>query len=138
MSRRPVLALAVAAALAAPVAACSGSPTPQENTASACDAYASFTETVSNARESIDSSSTIEQIRTERDNIRNAYEDLQPALESVAEDRRTALEDAWQNFDQAVAGIDDSMTVPQAASSLTDDVQQLRSARDGLADELDC
>ncbi|MBD7995458.1 hypothetical protein H9639_09135 [Arthrobacter sp. Sa2CUA1] len=135
-SRFALTAVFAAAALSA--AACSGNDTPAENTQSACDAYAEFSGTVSDARTSIDSSSTIEEIQAERDSIRNAYQDLGPALESVAEDRRTALDDAWKNFDDAVANIDESMTVPQAAASLSDDIDQIRSARDGLESDLGC
>ncbi|WP_066295497.1 hypothetical protein [Arthrobacter luteolus] len=134
---RSALAIVFAAAAFSAVA-CSGDQTPAENTQSACDAYTEFSDTVADARVSIDSSSTIEEIQSERDTIQNAYQDLGPALESVAEDRRTAVEDAWNNFDEAVTNIDESMTVPQAAASLSDEIEQIHAARDGLESELAC
>ena len=138
MSRtRPALAVMFGAALALSAAAC-GSTTPEENTASACAAYSEFTESVSQARESLDSSSTIEEIRAERDNMANKFNDLDAALEDVNADRRAALEDAWNTFDENVTNLDESMTVPEAVDSLSGELDQVRDARADLQSELGC
>ena len=138
MSRtRPALAVALGAAFALTAAAC-GSTTPEENTASACAAYSEFTGAVSQARESLDSSSTMEEIRAERDNMAAKFKDLDAALENVSADRRTALDEAWKTFDENVTNLDESMTVPEAVDSLTGELDRVRDARADLQADLGC
>ena len=135
---RLALTATFAAAVVLSAAACSGSQTPAENTASACDAYNEFSDAVSQARSSLSADSTIEEFQTERDNIASHYEDLDAALSDISADQRTAFEDAWNNFSQSVSSIDNSMTIPETFDSLSADLDQVRAARENLRSELSC
>lgn len=136
-THRPFIALAVAAALTISMSSC-GSPTPEENTAAACDAYAALASAVSDARTSLSADSTIDEIAEKRDAINKAYEDLEGALGDVGEDRQEAVKEAWESFNDKVDEVEGDSTVPQAIESLTSSIQQIQDAQTALNEDLTC
>ncbi len=135
--RSLIASVTLCGVLAISLAACS-TPTPQDNSAAACDAYDAFVQSVSDAKDSLSTSSTIGEITEARDEVKSSYADLDKALTAVSEDRRATLEDAWASFDDAVAGIDKDLTVPEAASTLTDDLAKIEAAQTALNEDLVC
>lgn len=128
--------VALCGGLALSLTACGDSS--EENTSTACAAYDAFVLSVSDARESLNPSSTIGEITAARDRVKDAYADLDDALTNVSEDRENALEDAWSSFDDAAGDIDEEMTVPEAAGTLSDDVSRIETAHSALGEELVC
>lgn len=137
MTRRtPLTALVLCGAMILPLIACSS--TPQENEAAVCDAYTSLVGSVSEARASLSTSSTIAEISDARDSIRSSYQELQDSLAKVGEDRAADLETAWDTFTKAVDDIDTDSTVPEAAASLTDELADIESAQLKFDEALSC
>lgn len=137
-SHRSVAAsIALCGALGLTLSACGGSD-PVENETAACDAYAEFGQSLKDAAGSLSASSTIDEINEARDSVRTSYQNLSEALGDVNEDRKQALTDAWDSFDQAVKDVDKDQTVPEAISSLTADIVQVEAAQQALGADLQC
>lgn len=134
--RRILAAPLLSGALAVSLVGCGSSP--EENAQDACAAYETFTQSVTQATTSLSASSTIEEITDARDAVQSAYTDLDAALDNVSQDRRQALADAWESFNDAVSDTDDSLTVPEAVASLRDEVANLETARAALGEDLTC
>jgi len=133
--RRTVAPVVVALAGSLALGACSGSSAEKEE--AACDSYATFADAVSQL-DTLDKSSSVDEINAVRDDVATAYEDFRADLDEVAEDRAEALEDAWTEFRKAVDDIDGDATVPEAAASLQEEVSAIQSARAEAAEELSC
>lgn len=128
--------LSLTALLAVSLAACSS--TPQENTKAACDSYTAFSTAVSGLKTSLDSGSTVGDIQSARDKVSSTYSDLQKSLDKVSEDRKNALDSAWNDLNKAVSDVSPDMTVPEAKASLTDDVAKVAAAQTAVNEDLKC
>lgn len=132
--RRVALPAVVATAILG-LSACSEST--EEKEAAACDAYANFQEAVAGL-DTLTPESTVDEISSAREDAATAYEDLENAADEVAESRSGELEDAIEALEDAIKDIDGDATVPEAAASLREEVDAVRTARDDLAAELSC
>lgn len=128
--------LTLTALVGVSLAACSS--TPQENTSAACDSYAAFVGSVTEVKTSLDSASTVGDIQAARDKVASSYADLQKSLDKVAEDRKDALDTAWNDLNKAVSNVSSSMTVPEAKASVSDDVAKVEAAQKAVGEDLKC
>lgn len=135
-TRSIITSIALCAALGTTLAGCTS--TAEDNTAAACDAYDSFVASVAEARSSLTTASTVGEIADARDSVKDAYAKLDDALGSVSADRKAALEDAWSAYNDAVSDVDPSLTVPEAAKTLTEEVGAIETAQADLSTDLTC
>lgn len=135
-TRNIITSIALCAALGTTLAGCTSSP--EDNSAAACEAYDAFTSSVAEARSSLTTSSSVGEIADARDSVKDAYAKLDDALGDVSADRKAALEDAWSAYNDAVSDVDPSLTVPEAAESLSDEVGAIESAQASLSEDLTC
>ena len=131
-----ITAVSLAASLGLSLGACSSSPS--ENKASACQANTAFVEAVAGVQNSLNSSSTLAEIKTARDKVKTAYTELNKQLDKVGSDQAKALETAWEDLDKAVSGLDDKLTVPEAKVALEDSLAQVKNAQDKIESGLTC
>ena len=141
MSRTKLLATTfVAGALMLSVAACSSDDdhSATDNAAAACDSYAAFVGTVAEAQTSLNASSSIGEISETRADVAGAHDDLVAATKTVGKDRLYALSAAWAEYDEAVANLDPSLTVPAAAQQLRGNLESIVLAQNALGSSLGC
>ncbi|MBP2414369.1 hypothetical protein JOF48_003168 [Arthrobacter stackebrandtii] len=131
-----ITAVSLAASLGLSLGACSSSPS--ENKAAACQANTAFVEAVTGVQNSLDSSSTLAEIKAARDTVKTAYTELDKQLDKVGSDQVKALETAWKDLDDAVSGLDDNLTVPEAKVALEDSLAQVKNAQDKIESGLTC
>ncbi|MEV7646628.1 hypothetical protein [Arthrobacter sp. NPDC089319] len=115
---------------------CSASP--EENVAKACGASDAFTAALQNFRDTLTPDATIDEIRSAREEVSNTFNDLKGATTNVAKDRTDALASAMDELKAAVDDVPDDATVRQAVTSLKNEADNVKSARDGVASELNC
>ena len=118
-------------------AACS-STTPEENTEAACSAAEELTVALDNFDMTLTPDATVDEVTEARDNVRQAWQDLDAAADDVAQDRGQALDDAWSDLQDSVDDVSGDATIADAAESLRDDAVKVQEARDALADNLGC
>lgn len=118
-------------------AACS-SETPEENSAQACTAAEQLGTALDNFDTTLTPDATVDEVAAARDEVRQAWEDLDDATADVAEDRVDALDSAWDNLEQGVEDVQGDETVSAAADSLKADATQVQDAREALVDDLGC
>jgi hypothetical protein len=111
---------------------------PQENVAKACGASDAFAAALQNFRKTLTPDSTIEEIRSAREEVSNTYNDLKGATANVAKDRADALASATGELKSAVDAVPDDATVRQAVTSLKNEAANVETARKGVASELNC
>lgn len=131
-----ITAVSLAASLGLSLGACSSSPS--ENKASACQAHTAFVDAVAGVQNSLDSSSTLAEIKAARDTVKTAYTELNKELDKVGSDQVKALETAWEDLDKAVSGLDDKLTVPEAKVALEDSMAEVKAAQDKIESGLTC
>ena len=118
-------------------AACS-SETPEENTQQACGAAEQLTVALDNFDTTLTPEASVDEVMAARDQVRQAWSDLDAAADDVAQDRAAVLGDAWDGFQQSVEDLSGDETIADAAESLRDDAVEIQQARDALAEDLGC
>lgn len=156
MSRpHPILArfIALAAALAL-FTGCSGTSTPTSTGASTstgtaspsqpesgsklCDAARAYAAALTSFKDTLKPDVPIEQVRSARDLVVKAYDDLVTASADVAKERVDAVIAAENKFAAAVNAVPDQATLPQAIESLRDEAAYVQAAVSDLATEVKC
>lgn len=126
-------------ALGAAVALLTGcAPTPQENVSQACAAVSAYAAALTNFKDTLKPSATVDQVKTARDQVDKTYQDMVKQTQDVAKDRADAVNTAQQDLDKAVKDVPDDATLTQAAASLRDDTVKLQAAASDLRSQLKC
>lgn len=133
----PHLTLTITCTLAAGLLAACGSD-PEEHEAHACEAISNFSVDVGEARTLLASSPTVGEIRDMRAELQVSYAEVADALTEVTNDRVRALEEAWAQFDAAVADVEPDATVPEAVASLQEEIADVERAEQDLRAGLEC
>lgn len=145
MSRpQPVLArmITLAAAIAL-LAGCSGtgtsaSPSPTPSVSPVCAAASAYESALTNFKDTLKPSSTIEQVQTARDQVVKAFDNMVSAAGDAAKDRVDAVKTAEQKFAAAVKAVPDSATLTQAIDSLRVEAANVQGAVADLTSEVKC
>ena len=128
----PVALVAAAALLT------SCAPTPQENVSQACAAAGAYAAALTNFKDTLKPSATVEQVQTARDQVTKTYDEMIKQSQDVAKDRADAVKTAQQNLESAVKDVPNDATLRQAANSLRDDTVKLQAAASDLRSQLKC
>ncbi|GAA2232575.1 hypothetical protein GCM10010413_33850 [Promicromonospora sukumoe] len=119
-------------------AACSGGDTPEDNTAQACSAADDLDTALTNFRSTLSPDATVDDVRAARDELSQAWQTFDSAAKEVAQDRAQELDDAWAGLQKAVDDVAGEATVAGALSTLEDEAQGVKDARDDVVSELGC
>jgi len=119
-------------------AACSGGDTPEENTAQACSAADDLDTALDNFRSTLSPDATVDDVRSARDELSQAWQDFDSAATEVVQDRSEELDEAWDGLQKAVDDVAGDATVAGALSTLEDEAQGVKDARDDVVSELGC
>jgi hypothetical protein len=103
-----------------------------------CSTADAFSASLTNFKDTLKSGATLEQIRSARDQVVKAYDDLLNAAAGVAKDRVDAVKAAQQKFAAAVNAVSDSATLSQAVNSLRDEAANVQAAVSDLVTEAKC
>ncbi|CAH0292005.1 MULTISPECIES: hypothetical protein [unclassified Arthrobacter] len=126
-------------ALGAAVALLTGcAPTPQENVSQACAAASAYAAALTNFKDTLKPTATVEQVKTARDQVAKTYEEMVKQSQDVAKDRADAVKTGQQNLESAVKAVPDDATLTQAANSLRDETVKLQAAASDLRSQLKC
>ncbi|SDK80732.1 hypothetical protein SAMN04487916_103131 [Arthrobacter sp. ov407] len=113
-------------------------PTPQENVSQACAAADAYAAALTNFKDTLTPSATVEQVQTARDQVTKTYDEMIKQSQDVAKDRADAVKTAQQNLESAVKDVPNDATLKQAANSLRDDTVKLQAAASDLRSQLKC
>ena len=148
MSRpRPILAgsIALGAAVALLTGCSTSSPGTsvssarvQENVSQACAAASDYAAALTNFKQTLKPSATVEQVRSARDQVAKTYDDLIKASQDVSKDEVDAVQAAEKNLDRAVRDVPDDATLTQAAGSLRDEAANVQAAVSDLRTAAKC
>lgn len=133
--RAAVLSLALGAAL---TACSSDEEKKDEHRADACAAISTLATQVEEMRTTLTADSTVEQWRDARDVLRANVDEVEDALEKVAEDSAEDLDEAWDAFTDQLSAVDDQATPAEAGKTLVEEFQAFQDARTKAAEGLDC
>ena len=126
-------------ALGAAVALLTGcAPTPQENVNQACVAISAYGTALTNFKDTLKPSATVEQVKSARAEVDKTYQEMIKQTQDVAQDRVDAVKTADQNLDKAVKDVPDDATLTQAAASLRDDTAKAQVAVSDVRSQLKC
>jgi hypothetical protein len=104
----------------------------------ACAAASEFSAALTNFKDTLKPSSTVEQIQSARDQVRTAYDNLVTAAADAAKGRVDAVKAAEEKFVAAVNAVPNDATVSQAANSLRDEAANVQGALSDLMNEVKC
>lgn len=137
---RPNLAgpLALGAVVALLTGCAATTNTPQENESQVCAATKAYASALSSFKDTLTPTATVEQVKTARDQVAKAYDDLLKASQAVAKDRVDAVKTAEQKLDSAVKAVPDDATLASARASLRDEAIQVQGALSDLGTAAKC
>ncbi|MGW2095057.1 hypothetical protein [Promicromonospora sukumoe] len=136
--RRTTSALVGLLLLVTAPAACSGGDTPEENTAQACSAADDLDTALDTFRSTLSPDATVDDVRAARDDLSQAWQSFDSAATEVVQDRSQELDDAWDGLQKAVDDVAGEATVAGALSTLEDEAQGVKDAKDDVVSELGC
>ena len=131
--------IAVPVALGAAAVLLTGcAPTPQENVNQACASISAYGTALTNFKDTLKPSATVEQVKSARAEVDKTYQEMIKQTQDVAKDRVDAVKTADQNLDKAVKDVPDDATLTQAAASLRDDAAKVQAATSDLRSQMKC
>ena len=135
----PLLAgsIALGAALAL-LTGCGSTDTPQENESQVCAATKAYASALTSFKDALTPTSTVDQVRTAREEVVKTHNELIDASEAVAKDRVDAVKEAEQSLDRAVKAVPDDATLAQARASLRDEAVKVQAALSDLGTAASC
>ncbi|KQN86703.1 hypothetical protein [Arthrobacter sp. Leaf69] len=135
----PLLAgsIALGAALAL-LTGCGSTDTPQENESQVCAATKAYASALTSFKDALTPTSTVDQVRTAREEVVKTHNELLDASEAVAKDRVDAVKEAEQSLDRAVKDVPDDATLAQARASLRDEAVKVQAALSDLGTAASC
>jgi methyl-accepting chemotaxis protein len=118
------------------------SPSPSssqnESVAQVCAAADAFGSALTDFKDMIKPDTTIEQLRSARDQVAHAYDDLAKATENLAQERADAVVAAEKEFTSAVNAVSNQATVPEAAATLRSEAAKVQAAVTDLRSDIKC
>ncbi|BCW66940.1 hypothetical protein NicSoilB4_17030 [Arthrobacter sp. NicSoilB4] len=111
---------------------------PQQTVSPACAAADAFAQALTGFKDTLKPGSTLEQVRSARDQVVKTYNDLVSATGSAAQARVDAVKSAEEQFSAAVDDIPDDATLTAAVDSLRDEAANVQAALSDLATEVKC
>ena len=116
----------------------SASPSQPENVTKLCDAARTYAASLTSFKDTLKPDVPIEQVRSARDQVVKAYDDLVAASADIAKERVDAVIEAENKFVAAVNAVPDQATLPQAIESLRDEAADVQAAVSDLATAVKC
>ncbi|MGO4230650.1 hypothetical protein AB4Y72_17525 [Arthrobacter sp. YAF34] len=113
-------------------------PSPQENVSQACAAASAYALALTNFKDTLKPSATVDEVHSARDQVTKTYEEMIKQSQDVAKDRADAVKTAEQNLEKAVKDVPNDATLTQAAASLRDETVKLQAAASDLRSQLKC
>jgi hypothetical protein len=113
----------------------SSPPASPSQICAALDAHAAA---LAKFKDTLKPDATIEQVRSARDQVTKAYEDLVKAGGNLARQRADAVKAAEAEFNAAVVAVPDDATLTQATNSLRDEASNVEAAIRDLRAEVTC
>ncbi|NOJ59678.1 MULTISPECIES: hypothetical protein [unclassified Arthrobacter] len=114
------------------------SPTPEENVSQACTEAEALATAVEDFRTALTAESTVEEVRSARDAVVDAYETLMAEAQDVAQDRMDDLEASVMEFRSAVDDVPEDTALPDAVEDLRSEASDVGSSLDDLESDLTC
>jgi hypothetical protein len=121
------------------LAAC-GSQAPQsvaDQQAQLCTDLARLNTSVATLK-SMSPSSTVNDFRAARDEVKANFEQVKLTAQNVQEAKVAELETAYQNLDKAIQDVPESATLQQAMDSVSEQIAAVEMARDQMNVDLNC
>lgn len=114
------------------------SPTPEENVSQACTEAEALATAVEDFRTALTAESTVEEVRSARDAVVDAYDRLMAEAQDVAQDRMDDLESSVMEFRSAVDDVPEDTALPDAVEDLRSEASDVGSSLDDLESDLTC
>jgi hypothetical protein len=86
----------------------------------------------------INTDSQVRELRTAKENVAKAYQNVQDSAATVEEARLNDLQTAYDEFDKTVNDISGRDTVGEAATSVAASMANIQTAREQLSTGLNC
>ncbi len=103
-----------------------------------CSAAATYAASLTNFKDTLKPSATLEQVRSAADQVVKAFDDLIKVSADAAKNRVDAVKTAEQKFSAAVNAVPDDATLTQAIDSLRDEAANVQAALSDLTTEAKC
>lgn len=116
--------------------ASTSSPTP--TVSAVCAAADAFADALTGFKDTLKPGTTLEQVRSARDQVVKTYNDLLSTTGSAAQARVDAVKSAKDKFAAAVNAIPDDTTLTAAVDSLRDEAANVQAALGDLTSEAQC
>ncbi len=114
------------------------SPSPTPSVSPVCAAADAYSSALTNFKDTLKPGVTVDQIRTARDQVLKAFDDMVSAAGDAAKDRVDAVKTAEQKFTSAVKAVPNDATLSQAVQSLRDEAANVQGAITDLTSEVKC
>jgi archaellum component FlaC len=118
------------------VAGC-GQPTTAEAEATLCNDLGQLEASLAELAQ-INANSQVNDLRQARENVANAYKNVQTAAQAVEEARLDDLQMAYDDLDKTVNNISGRETVGEATVQIADGMANVKAARQELSAGLQC
>jgi hypothetical protein len=117
--------------------ACEDDPSEEEARAALCGDLQQL-ETTINTFLALNAQSTIGEIRAARDDVGEAVDDVQTSAEDVDDAETAELEQAYDDFNETVDGIEDDQTAQEAVDAVRASADAVAAAEQQLFTDLAC
>ncbi|WP_144670046.1 hypothetical protein [Arthrobacter sp. U41] len=135
----PLLAGSIAlGAAVALLTGCGSTDTPQENEAQVCVAAKAYASALTSFKDALTPTSTVDQVRSAREEVAKTHNELLEASEDVAQDRVDAVKEAEQSLDRAVKDVPNDATLAEARASLREEAVKVQAALSDLGTAASC
>lgn len=116
----------------------STSSSQSDNVARLCAASDAFASALTDFKDTLRPDATVEQLRSARDEVVKAYNDLIEASGKVAQERAAAVVAAEEQFVAAVNAVAGQATLPQAVETLRTEAAKVQAAVTDLRSDAKC
>jgi ElaB/YqjD/DUF883 family membrane-anchored ribosome-binding protein len=81
---------------------------------------------------------SVDEFQQSRENVQEAWADVQDSARNLADDRSDDLEDAWSDFEKSVKDVDDDDSLSEAASDISSARDTFDEQASDIYSGLDC
>ena len=81
---------------------------------------------------------TVDEFEQSRENVKDAWKDVQDSARNLSNDRADDLDDAWGDFEDTVNDIDDEDSLASAKADLRAGVAEFEDTKSEIYSGLDC
>jgi ElaB/YqjD/DUF883 family membrane-anchored ribosome-binding protein len=86
----------------------------------------------------ISASSSIQEFRKARQNVRRAWSDVRDSARNLSNERADALDDAWGELGDTIEGIDGADSLEGAVATIRAGIEDYEATADEIRSEIDC